>query len=600
MTVAEPGPPRAFLADFGLAKTVATHSKLTRTGQALGTPAYMSPEQARGEVSSLTPATDVWSLGCVLYEMLAGRAAFGGESPAAVVGRVLVGMVEPIRRSRPDVPGDLERVLRACLAQDARRRPAEAAAVRDDLERILRGERARARPPRRRGTLALGLAAVAILPAAALLAGAVGDRAPRGASERFPSRAALPSLSRAESLVARARALRVSDPEGAARLLAEALDLAGAGPPDGFAERDAWLLEQGLLLWALGREDEASSAWARIPASSPLATRARLYRGLVGFFSAVRPRAPDGEGWKALCEVAAGPTEERGLAEAAVAAARKDWAAARLTLTGIPGWEASLLRAYVECGDPRGDRERSVREYDRALGDGLRFGWAIFNRGSSRMLLGDARGAEADYDEALRLQPRSPHILQNRAIARRAYGNLAGVVEDLTEALRLAPGNPVYLVDRASARRRLGDIPGALEDYASALEANPGDALAHFNRGILRTDLGEYQAAAEDYEAAVRGRPDDPDLWCNLGGGRRLLGDLPGAEEALRRALGLKRDHVEARGELGLLQMERGEWREAADSLREALRISPDHPEAAAIRAKLAECEAKVPAGGAR
>ncbi|MCI0342281.1 MAG: protein kinase, partial [Planctomycetales bacterium] len=68
--IPEAGEARPFVVDFGLAKLTAHGSRLTRPGQALGTPAYMSPEQARGEMSALSPATDVWSLGCVLYEML--------------------------------------------------------------------------------------------------------------------------------------------------------------------------------------------------------------------------------------------------------------------------------------------------------------------------------------------------------------------------------------------------------------------------------------------------------------------------------------------------------------------------------------------------
>ncbi len=166
--------PRPFLTDFGLAKPVATGSKLTRTGEALGTPAYMSPEQARGEVSSLTPATDVWSLGCVLYEMLAGRAAFEGETAAAVVGQVLLREPPGLRALRPETPRAVERVVRVCLGKRAGDRYGDAAALREDLERVFRGERPCARLPRSWSTLA----AAAALPAA-LAAGAAVAFLPR-------------------------------------------------------------------------------------------------------------------------------------------------------------------------------------------------------------------------------------------------------------------------------------------------------------------------------------------------------------------------------------------------------------------------------------
>ncbi|MCI0340427.1 MAG: protein kinase, partial [Planctomycetales bacterium] len=159
----------AFLADFGLAKLAATGSRLTRTGQALGTPAYMSPEQARGEVSSLTPASDVWSLGCVLYEMLAGCGPFDAPTSAAVVGLVLTQHPPRLRRQRPDIPRDLEATVRAALSKAAGKRHRTAGEFRDDLARLLAGERpARRSRSRVRGGMAAG--AGAALLAALLLA----------------------------------------------------------------------------------------------------------------------------------------------------------------------------------------------------------------------------------------------------------------------------------------------------------------------------------------------------------------------------------------------------------------------------------------------
>ena len=127
-----------FLTDFGLARLAETPrhgsgqagSRYTRTGQALGTPEYMSPEQARGETGTLTPAADVWGLGCICYELLAGRRAFEAGSSADVVGRVLLGEPPALRAIRPDLPPGVGAVVRAALGKRARLRYPDAAALR--------------------------------------------------------------------------------------------------------------------------------------------------------------------------------------------------------------------------------------------------------------------------------------------------------------------------------------------------------------------------------------------------------------------------------------------------------------------------------------
>lgn len=108
------------LLDFGLAK-LTTGAQLTKSGSTLGTAAYMSPEQYRGE--HVGPATDVWSLGVVLYEMLTGNPPFSGEYEQALMYSVLNTEAEPIDEKNPGVPSDLAAFVMRCLSKDPSRRP---------------------------------------------------------------------------------------------------------------------------------------------------------------------------------------------------------------------------------------------------------------------------------------------------------------------------------------------------------------------------------------------------------------------------------------------------------------------------------------------
>ena len=140
----EAGEPK--VTDFGLAKQGA-RADLTDTNAVMGTPAYMSPEQAVGRTKFVGPAADIYSLGVVLYECLTGGVPFTGDTALSVVLRVIEEVPESIRQRVPGVPRDLELICMKCLEKDPRARYPTAAALADDLRRFVTGEPVSVRPP---------------------------------------------------------------------------------------------------------------------------------------------------------------------------------------------------------------------------------------------------------------------------------------------------------------------------------------------------------------------------------------------------------------------------------------------------------------------
>jgi serine/threonine protein kinase/tetratricopeptide (TPR) repeat protein len=133
------------ITDFGLAKRIDSDAGQTESGQIMGSPSYMAPEQARGQSRQVGPAADVYSLGAILYEALCGRPPFKGETPMETIRQVVDD--DPVAPSRlvPRVARDLETICLKCLHKDAARRYESAAALADDLTRFLRGEPIQAR-----------------------------------------------------------------------------------------------------------------------------------------------------------------------------------------------------------------------------------------------------------------------------------------------------------------------------------------------------------------------------------------------------------------------------------------------------------------------
>ncbi len=522
---------RVFVMDFGLARQASVRSSLSATGLMVGTPSYMSPEQARAD--RVDARSDVWALGATLYEMLCGRVPFDAPD--------LMGTLTRIVEDEPAPPGagaDLDTIVLKCLEKSPARRYQSAAALADDLDRWLKGDPIAARRASlvyrlrkrlaKRKALVLTSAALVAVAAAALTVQAV--RSSRRA-------AVLQELSTLwATIIERHRELRLGRVDHARatadlRRAVESLDAhiaAWPHEPQGYYVRGRGRL---YLSDPVGAEADAARALALRPDFRPawtLTGMVRMFQFMALQYGPAATRARRRQQDRvvlnqALEALGRGWTQGREREEAArwgLPSTREDQVVERL---------AHALRLLEKS------REEAIRFMRRAVDEyhaeeyAEWLAWAV------------PPGPEGLHwlDMAIEWAPGWLNSRIQRGWVRLEAGDFAGARADFETVVRMRPDIPAAWDYLAEARHMLGDCAGALRDATRAIELAPGEARAWITRGLAKSRLRDYDGARADYDHAIELRPEMPEPFINRGNVRRWQGDLDGSLADLDRAVEL-------------------------------------------------------------
>jgi len=462
----------ALVADFGVARSIegAAGDTLTDTGFILGTPAYMSPEQASGE-RELDARTDVYALGCVLYEMLAGEPPFTGPTAQAIAAKRLTSPVPAVRLVRDTVPPSVDAVLKKALARLPADRFAGAGEFADALRRGL------AEPASRRVGNRL-LRAVAIAVGAVIILVGVARLAARRATPADHASGPIPLA------VLPFRSLGESADSG----------LLGIGIPDAIITRLAGVKQMRLrptsaILSYQGQNADPQQA-GRALAVDYLLTGTVQSAGERLRVSVQLLRSTDGS-----------------------AVWGQHYDLARQDLLTLQDSIAERVSGALAVRMSAAERERVYRRYtDNAAA----YEWYLRGRSElARITEPSTRAAVAAFERALALD--SDYALARAGIAMAssdmhlrfatgpevaAWGERAK--REAAGALELDPGlAEAHLAMAAVARKSEFDWAGTLEQSRQALELNPNLDLAHYFRAAAFYHIGLFEQAGAEVQKAL-------------------------------------------------------------------------------------------------
>jgi TolB-like protein/Tfp pilus assembly protein PilF len=534
---------QAVVTDFGIARAVgvAGGDQLTRTGMAIGTPDYMSPEQSAGE-RDLDARSDVYALGCVLYEMLAGQVPFTGKTAQAVLARHAVDPVPPLRTVRQAIPAALEAVVLRALAKA----PADRFRTADELaEALEQSERtvelaAPGRASRRRritlfavallGILGFGawwvaprfgvgsshIESLAVLPLANLGGDSGQDYFVEGMQE-----ALIAELSKISALkvISRTSTLRYRKTEKPLSVVAHELNVDGVIEGSALREGDQVRITVQLVD---GRSDR--HVWGQ--------TFDREMRGVLALHSEVAREIAK------QIKVTLTPPELQRLAVTRVVNPK----AYELYVLGRHQWNQRTL-----------DRTRhSVENFLEALNQDPSYAPAYAALADAYMWLGEQGG------------------MPQREARDAAAGALAKALE-LDETLADA-----HVSMGLWKLRSEWNWAASEREFKRALELNPGSASAHQMYGRTLSFTGRFEEALRELEKARELDPLSVPVNAYIGQVYLHARQYPRAEEQLRKTLRIDPNHVLTHHNLGELYLAQGRSAEAVKELQRAVEGSAE------------------------
>jgi len=594
----------------------------TLDGAVVGTPTYMPPEQARGNVDKLDRQADVYSLGAILYEMLTLQPPYEGDSVWNVLQQVLEGkLVPPVERT-PEraIAWELAAVVSKAMAHTPSSRYSTVEQLKRDIEAWIEGrtlgaarysqlQLLRKWAWRNRRPLA---AAVLIL--AAVVGGGLAIWQHRKAQQAGRDRV------RAEQRAAEQKELRqieervgplVATMEAARpyfyipkldislqiKKVRQALDRLEklSGDPELSKRPDLWeAIGKGRFF--IGDLDGAEAALLEASSNPQYRARVATLLGRVYMRRALRASLAHrkkqskqhlqqaGHWFSRVSQAEKDGLQSRLVEALSLLAAGRKAEAAGLAGRALRTYEAALgseeFQLVIAKSQLKHERALSNRSVIKACSAALErrphgLSWAYSLRGHARFHQGDLGGAISDYDRALEINPQDAIAYCNRGLARGAKGDHDGAIEDFGHALEIDPRYLHAYNNRGIARDAKGDFVGAIADFDQAIKIDSRDATAYYNRASTRRTQGDLDGAIADYDRAIENDPGYATAYNNRGTLRQAKRDLDGAVADYSRAIQLDPRFVNALNNRGSVREGRGDHDGAIADYNQALEVNP-------------------------
>ncbi len=544
------------VSDFGLAKWLDTSTDLTRTLTIFGTPGYIAPEQAEGPAADLTPAADIYSLGAILFDLLAGRPPFIGEHALAVIRQAADKPAPKLRSLVQGANRDLETICARCLERDPSGRYLSAGDLAEDLERWLEGRSIIARPVSppvrvwrwgRRNPLPAAAVIIAFGLAGAMFLSQVQQL-------QLSKKVEADSIYRRSIVVVPFLDLNTAKSDANfAPSFAHAAQaaLSQLGP--------ARVIEVGSHSWpGVGKKDDIRALAQRSGARTVLmGTVRRLAAKLSVSVHLVESSSGETLLQKrfVLDQAAASPGQLADITATALSAALDGHPAADAGKID-PALKNTVASEYIRAGQVfdhrRGktDTEHALQCFESAItaepSSAVARCYFVFTAVSSYYSNGDPKilaKAEQRGREALHLNPQLAETHRAMTGLLYAKGQLGQAMEEMSLALEIGGVAEDPVVGLAQLYRESGrpDLALRWHELAKHIQENPADY--EFTMADCWAELHEDGEAKAIYKRVSSLHPDLPEGWIGLCRLRLLEGDFDGARELCRENLHRYRDY---------------------------------------------------------